>query len=492
VTTISLSPTHESRVAGHGSRTLACNCRIMRADDDFCQRSSPRARAITSTETGLMKTTHAVDNRERVLLLGVSVRKSRTPAAGSAVERENMLELEELALSAGANVTGSLLQVRDKIDPATLVGRGKLDEVKAEAHMRGAPLVIVDHNLTPVQLRNMEAATDCRVIDRTQLILDIFAMHARTREGQLQVELAQLNYLLPRLTGRGSELSRLGGGIGTRGPGEQKLETDRRRIRDRVRKIKDQIETVRRQRTTRRRARQAIPLGTIALVGYTNAGKSTLFNALTHATVLTSSKMFATLDPTVRGVKLPSHRRILLSDTVGFLRDLPPDLIAAFRATLEEVQEAALILQVTDISNPRHAELDEEVVKILQELGVADRPRLHIFNKIDRLAPEDREEVARIAQNGNGAASHGTAGRSAFVSAETGEGLDNLLAQIDAALPIDPITRIRLQLPMSEGRTLAMVHACGRVLSSEADGEQISIEAEVPETLARRLAEFTV
>ncbi len=434
-----------------------------------------------------MKTTHAVDNRERVLLLGVSVRKSRTPAAGSAVERENMLELEELALSAGANVTGSLLQVRDKIDPATLVGRGKLEEVKAEAHAHGAPLVIVDHNLTPVQLRNMEEATDCRVIDRTQLILDIFAMHARTREGQLQVELAQLNYLLPRLTGRGSELSRLGGGIGTRGPGEQKLETDRRRIRDRVRKIKDQIETVRRQRTTRRRARQAIPLGTIALVGYTNAGKSTLFNALTHATVLTSSKMFATLDPTVRGVRLPSHRRILLSDTVGFLRDLPPDLIAAFRATLEEVQEAALILQVTDISNPRHAELDEEVVKILQELGVADRPRLHIYNKIDRLAPEDREEVARIAPNGNG-----TASRSAFVSAETGEGLENLLAQIDAALPIDPITRVHLRLPMSEGRTLAMVHACGRVLSSEADGEQISLEAEVPETLARRLAEFTV
>ncbi|MGC1684821.1 MAG: GTPase HflX, partial [Candidatus Acidiferrales bacterium] len=404
-----------------------------------------------------------------------------------AVERENLLELEELALSAGANVTGSILQVRDKIDPATLVGRGKLDEVKAEAHMRGAPLVIVDHNLTPVQLRNMEAATDCRVIDRTQLILDIFAMHARTREGQLQVELAQLNYLLPRLTGRGSELSRLGGGIGTRGPGEQKLETDRRRIRDRVRKIKDAIETVRRQRTTRRRARQAIPLGTIALVGYTNAGKSTLFNALTHATVLTSSKMFATLDPTIRGVRLPSHRRILLSDTVGFLRDLPPDLIAAFRATLEEVQEAALILHVSDISNPRHAELDEEVVKILQELGVADRPRLHIFNKIDRLAPEDREEVARIAQNGNGAAS-----RSAFVSAETGEGLETLLAQIDAALPIDPITRVRLQLPMSEGRTLAMLYACGRVLSSEADGEQISLEAEVPETLARRLAEFTV
>jgi len=433
-----------------------------------------------------MKTTHALDNRERVLLLGVSVKNSRVPGAGSAVERENLLELEELALSAGANVTGSILQVRDKIDPATLVGRGKLAEVKAEAQTHGAPLVIVDHNLTPVQLRNMEEATDCRVIDRTQLILDIFAMHARTREGQLQVELAQLNYLLPRLTGRGAELSRLGGGIGTRGPGEQKLETDRRRIRDRVRKIKDAIETVRRQRATRRRARQAIPLGTIALVGYTNAGKSTLFNKLTNATVLTSSKMFATLDPTVRGVKLPSHRRVLLSDTVGFLRDLPPDLIAAFRATLEEVQEAALILHVTDISNPRHPELDEEVLKILQELGVADRPRLHVFNKTDRLAPEDRDEVARIAQNGNGAAS-----RAAFVSAETGEGLENLLALIDSALPIDRVTRVRLHLPLSEGRTLAMVHACGRVISSEATGEQISLEADVPETLARRLAEFT-
>src|SRR3984885_11792183 len=251
-----------TRLAGHVARatrelvTAVASCRIMPTDEDFRQRTPPRARPIIPTEIGLMKTTHAVDNRERVLLLGVSVRKSRTPAAGSAVERENLLELEELALSAGANVTGSILQVRDKIDPATLVGRGKLDEVKAEAHMRGAPLVIVDHNLTPVQLRNMEAATDCRVIDRTQLILDIFAMHARTREGQLQVELAQLNYLLPRLTGRGSELSRLGGGIGTRGPGEQKLETDRRRIRDRVSKIKDAIETVRRQRTTRRRARQ--------------------------------------------------------------------------------------------------------------------------------------------------------------------------------------------------------------------------------------------
>ncbi len=271
-----------------------------------------------------MKTAQSVDNRESVLLVGVSLKKAPRGRAGdpSAAGRDSLEELHELAESAGAKIAGSILQVRDTLDPATLVGRGKLDEIRAEAELRHVPLVIVDHNLTPVQLRNMEKGIGTRVIDRTQLILDIFAMHARTREGQLQVELAQLNYLLPRLTGRGEELSRLGGGIGTRGPGEQKLETDRRRIRDRVSKIKEAIETVRRQRTTRRRARQAVPLGMIALVGYTNAGKSTLFNALTHADVLTSSKMFATLDPTVRAVRLPSRRRALLSDTVGFLRDL--------------------------------------------------------------------------------------------------------------------------------------------------------------------------
>ena len=265
-----------------------------------------------------MKSAQAVDNRERVFLLGVSLKKS-TRFRNGIVERESLLELEELARSAGAVVTGTMMQVREAIDPATLVGKGKLDEVKLEAQMHKAPLIIVDHNLTPVQLRNMEKITECRVIDRTQLILDIFALHARTREGQLQVELAQLNYMLPRLSGKGVELSRLGGGIGTRGPGEQKLETDRRRIRDRVGKIQRAIDTVRRQRTTRRQAREAIPLGTIAMVGYTNAGKSTLFNALTHSAVLTSSKMFATLDPTIRAVTLPSRRRVLLSDTVGFI-----------------------------------------------------------------------------------------------------------------------------------------------------------------------------
>jgi GTP-binding protein HflX len=432
-----------------------------------------------------MKTAQPLDNRERVLLVGIGLKKAPRGRAGdpTAAGRDSLQELEELAESAGAKIAGSLLQVRDALDPATLVGRGKLEEIRVEAEMRHVPLVIVDHDLTPGQLRNFEKGVGVRVIDRTQLILDIFACHARTREGQLQVELAQLNYLLPRLTGRGEELSRLGGGIGTRGPGEQKLETDRRRIRDRVRKIQDSIETVRRQRTTRRRARQAVPLGMIALVGYTNAGKSTLFNALTHASVLTSSKMFATLDPTVRAVRLPSRRRVLLSDTVGFLRDLPPDLIAAFRATLEEVQEAALILQVSDISNPHHAEQDADVLKVLADLGVLDRPRLNVLNKIDRLSEED----LAVLKNSNGRRE-----QTVFTSAATGAGLDELLARIDAVMPVDPLVQLHLRIPVSDGRHLSLVHACGRVLQSEVLDGHMDLHAELPESLARRLEEFVM
>ena len=434
-----------------------------------------------------MKTPQTVDRRERVLLVGVALKRGgrrngpvREDGDGAA-NRDSLDELQELAESAGAKIEGSLLQVREALDPATLVGRGKLEEIRTEARLRDVPLVIVDHDLTPVQLRNMEKGTECRVIDRTQLILDIFATHAHTREGQLQVELAQLNYLLPRLTGRGEELSRLGGGIGTRGPGEQKLETDRRRIRDRVRKIQQSIETVRKQRATRRRARQAVPLGMIAFVGYTNAGKSTLFNALTDASVLTSPKMFATLDPTIRAIRLPSRRRVLLSDTVGFLRDLPPDLIAAFRATLEEVQEAALILHVTDISNPHHAEHDAEVLGVLRQLGVEDRPRLHVLNKIDQLG--DQELQALKDSNGRGV-------DTAFVSAVTGAGLDELLKRIDAAMPVDPLLRLHLRLPLADGRSLSVVQGRGRVLRSEVSGGHFEIEAEIPESVARELRDF--
>jgi GTPase len=423
-----------------------------------------------------MKTTRPTDSHERVFLVGVGMKRaSHVPGidAGDA-ERASLEELGELARSAGAQVAGSIFQMRDKIDPATVIGRGKIEEVKIEAHLHNAPLIVFDRNLTPTQLRNLEKGTECRVIDRTQLILDIFARHARSREGQLQVELAQLNYTLPRLAGSAKELSRQAGGIGTRGPGEQKLETDRRRIRERVGKISRAIEAIRKQRALRRQTRQAVPLGTVALVGYTNAGKSTLFNSLSRAGVLVSSKMFATLDPTVRAVRLPSNRRVLLSDTVGFIRDLPPGLIAAFRATLEEVQESALILLVTDISNPHHTEQDAEVEKILEELGVADRPRLHVFNKIDRLTPADAAAV-----NGSN--------NSARVSGLTGEGLEALLSRIDEAMPVDPVLHLHFTLPLSNGRAIALVHAMGRVLHSEVRDSTMSIEAEIPESVARQL-----
>ena len=444
-----------------------------------------------------MKSSQQITITERALLVGVAWKRSpRFPGQpAGAPERESLAELVELARSAGADVAGTVFQLRDAADPATLVGRGKLEEITAEANARKAPLIIFDANLSPVQQRNIEAFTEKRVIDRTQLILDIFAKHARSREGQLQVELAQLNYMLPRLTGKGTSMSRLGGKsggggaggagggagrIGVRGPGEKKLETDRRRIRDRVRKIQAGIEEVRKQRALRREARNAVPLGTIALVGYTNAGKSTLFNALSKAEVMVSSRMFATLDPTVRAIRLPSGRRALLSDTVGFIRDLPKSLITAFRATLEEVQEAALILHISDISNPNHEQLDTEVKKILAELGVSDRPVIRVFNKVDRLSPEEK---LGLGQTGNGSGDSSVA----LVSGLTGEGLDGLIKLMDSALPVDPTVTLSLRLPLAEAKTLALVHALGKVLHSEVDDSHMQLEAEVPRSVAQKL-----
>jgi len=446
-----------------------------------------------------MKTPHPISTAERVLLVGVGWKRApRFPGMPAGEQgRESLAELVELAESAGGDVAGTIFQVRDSADPATLVGRGKLEEVRAAANAYNAPLIIFDSDLTPVQQRNIEEITERRVIDRTQLILDIFARHARSREGQLQVELAQLNYLLPRLTGRGAQMSRLGGKsggggsggagggtgrIGVRGPGEKKLETDRRRIRDRVRKIGLSIDEVRKQRALRREARNAVPLGTVALVGYTNAGKSTLFNALSQAEVLVSSRMFATLDPTIRAIRLPSNRRILVSDTVGFIRKLPKGLITAFRATLEEVQEAALLLQVSDISNPHHEELDAEVEKILDELGVKGTPRLRVFNKMDRLDAEQRRELEAAGRRTSSGEESPV-----LVSGLTGEGLDELLHRIDAALPLDPIVKLSLHMPLSEGRSLALIHALGRVLHSEVSDSHMDLEAEIPQSIAGRL-----
>jgi GTP-binding protein HflX len=442
---------------------------------------------------------HKVSNAERALLVGVGWKRApRFPGMPAGEQgRVSLAELVELAKSAGAEIAGTVFQVRDTADSATLVGRGKLDEIRAEANAHQAPLIIFDSNLSPVQQRNIEELTERRVIDRTQLILDIFARHARSREGQLQVELAQLNYMLPRLTGKGAAMSRLGGKsggggsggagggagrIGVRGPGEKKLETDRRRIRDRVGKIKTGIDDLRKQRALRREARNAVPLGTIALVGYTNAGKSTLFNALSHAEVLVSARMFATLDPTIRAVRLPSNRRVLVSDTVGFIRDLPKSLLTAFRATLEEVQEAALILHVSDISDPHHDELDDEVHKILEELGVGDRPILRVLNKLDRLTAEER-----LSLDHNGKSQHGRDEGPVLVSAMTGEGLDELLRRIDVALPTDPLVSLSLRLPLSQGRTLALIHALGRVSRSQVQEEDMLLDAEVPVSIARRL-----
>jgi GTP-binding protein HflX len=445
------------------------------------------------------KTSQTVSTADRALLVGLGwKRKPRFPGMPAGEQgRESLLELVELARSAGAEIAGTVFQVRESADPATLVGRGKLDEIRAEATAHKAPLIIFDSNLSPMQQRNIEEATERRVIDRTQLILDIFARHARSREGQLQVELAQLNYMLPRLTGKGASMSRLGGKsggggsggagggagrIGVRGPGEKKLETDRRRIRDRVGKIQNSIEDIRKQRALRREARNAVPLGTIALVGYTNAGKSTLFNALSRAEVLVSSRMFATLDPTIRAIRLPSNRRVLVSDTVGFIRDLPKALLTAFRATLEEVQEAALILHVSDVSNPHHTELDEEVDKILNDLGVADRPRLRVFNKVDQLTQEQRAPLIHPYAMGAG-----TNGGPVLASGLTGEGVEELLRRMDAALPVDPVVTLSLRLPLAEGRTLALVHALGRVLHSEVEDSHMLMDAEVPVSIARKL-----
>jgi GTP-binding protein HflX len=408
-----------------------------------------------------------------------SLAKSRTGSPDSDALEESLAEFRELARSAGAEVVGEFVQRRDRPEPATLIGKGKLQEISGAVASAGADLVLVDHELSASQQRNIEREVDARVIDRTQLILDIFARHARTREGQLQVELAQLEYLLPRLAGRGVEMSQLGGGIGTRGPGETQLETDRRRIYRRIRHIKGQLEEVRRIRAQQRQRRESVPLPTVALVGYTNAGKSTLFNALTDAGVVESSKMFATLDPTVRSIILPSKRKVLLSDTVGFIRSLPTTLVTAFRATLEEVQRAALLLHVSDVTSPTSQEQQRQVEQVLEELEVKDTPQVRVMNKSDLLPEAQRDSLSNTANT-------------AYVSAVTKLGLSELLAAIDKKIDVDSLQHVRVRVPQSEGKLLSQIEARAHILKRAYRDSAVQMELEAPESLVRVLQAFVV
>ena len=388
----------------------------------------------------------------------------------------SLAEFEELARSAGAEVAATLIQRRARPDPATLVGGGKLEEIEGVIASTGADLVLFDHDLSPSQLRNLEAKLPCRVIDRTQLILDIFARHARTREGQLQVELAQLEYQLPRLAGRGRTMSQLGGGIGTRGPGETQLETDRRKINLRIDHVKGQLESVRRIRRQQRQRREAVPVPVVALVGYTNAGKSTLFNALTEAGVFESSRMFATLDPKLRHLQLPSRRKILLSDTVGFIRNLPHTLVTSFRATLEEVERAELLLHVRDASSPMVDEQKAQVQKVLAELDVSKKPVIEVLNKIDLVSEGDGIPMG--------------APGSVAVSGLKKIGLDHLLAAIDAALVADPVIEMQFRLPQSEGAVLAALEAGAIVIGKSFEGNLAFLTARGPASLLNRFRRF--
>ncbi len=407
------------------------------------------------------------------------------PARGDLDFEASLAEFEELARSAGAEVAATLVQRRAKPDAATLVGQGKLEEIAGVASATGADVVLFDHDLSPSQLRNLEAKLPCRVIDRTQLILDIFARHARTREGQLQVELAQLEYQLPRLAGRGKAMSQLGGGIGTRGPGETQLETDRRKINLRIDHVKERLESVRRTRRQQRQRRETLPVPVVALVGYTNAGKSTLFNALTEAGVLESARMFATLDPKLKQLRLPSRRKILLSDTVGFIRNLPHTLVTSFRATLEEVERAEVLLHVRDASSPLMEEQKRQVEAVLGELHVEGKPVIEVLNKIDLLAEEERvrleQEVAAERRGGTVAVA---------VSGLAKIGLDGLLEAIDRALVADPLVESRLKLPQSEGAALAALEAGAVVREKRFEGNVVHLTVRGPASLLARYGRF--
>jgi GTPase len=414
---------------------------------------------------------------ERVFLVGVEL-KTRNGRD----TRDSLEELSELATTAGAEVIGDGLQKMAAPCAATFIGKGKADEFALHCRRADVDTVIFDDELSPAQSRNLEKVFNCKVLDRTSLILDIFAQRARTREGKLQIELAQLQHLLPRLTGFWGHLSRQKGGIGMRGgEGETQLETDRRRVQDRIARIERELEVVRRQRSTQRQARQRNHWALASIVGYTNAGKSTLLNTLTGAGVLAEDKLFATLDPTTRRLRLPSNQNVLLTDTVGFIRKLPHGLVEAFKATLEEVVQADLLLHVVDVSHPQAAEQIQSVEEVLKEIGAEGKPTLMVFNKIDRLNGNHGVLGACLERHPNGVA----------ISAATGDGISSLLGELGSQLR--PIREFfELAVPHEQSGVIARLHEVGQVVERHYEGETARFKARIPPHFHNEFAPFFV
>lgn len=385
-------------------------------------------------------------------------------------------ELEELAKTAGSKVLAKIIQKKEKPDPATYIGSGRLKEIRDFCRDNEADLIIFDCELSPSQQRNVENFTDVRVIDRTTLILDIFAARARSKEGRIQVELAQLKYSLPRLGGKGTELSRLGGGIGTRGPGETKLESDRRHIRRRIEALSAELKEIEKRRIRMRSRREKTGIESVAIVGYTNAGKSTLMNTLTNAGVLAQDKLFATLDPTARALTLPDGRQVMLIDTVGLVRRLPHELVEAFKSTLEEAAAAHVILNVCDASSPECSEHLEVTQKLLKELGCESTPVISVMNKCDLV--DNIYDMPAI-------------GKTVMISALQGKGLDRLLKEIEKALP-KTRSRAKVLIPFSSGAQAGRIRAEGVVISEEYTPDGILIDGIIPISILEELKEFVI
>ena len=435
-----------------------------------------RARPGFATLAGLKALLQTRDTRtEKVFLVGVEL-KSRTATD----VQESLAELSELAQTAGAEVAGEGIQKMASLNAATFIGPGKAQEFSTFCRANGVDTVIFDDELSPAQSRNLEKIFERKILDRTALILDIFAQRARTREGKLQIELAQLQHLLPRLTRFWGHLSRQSGGIGMRGgEGESQLEADRRKVSERIDRIERDLDSVRRQRATQRAGRQRSNWPLASIVGYTNAGKSTLLNMLTHADVLAKDILFATLDPTTRRLKLPTNQNVLLTDTVGFIKKLPHGLVEAFKATLEEVVQADLLVHVVDISHPQAIEQIEAVNSVLTEIGAAEKPVLMVFNKIDRLAgglPAGLREKYPHA---------------VAISARSGEGVPALLAELGTQLrPIREF--LDLRIPQEKAALIARLHAVGQVVESRYSGKNARFKVRVPPHLVEEFAPYVV